>query len=151
MSITSDAPGGRVRRVVAGVDGSSRSEAVVAWAADQARRTGARLTVVLGWTVPTLRADLPARVESELSEAAEKRVAELVASVGPDVPVESVVQEGGPVRLLLREASGADLLVLGRHGEGREADDAGPGKALGSVVQACASHAPCATVVVPTG
>lgn len=129
--------------IVVGVDGSDAAAQVLDWARQQALVTGGRLRAVFAWHVETLGRDLPARIESDLSEAAEKRLARLVATVG-DVPVEQVVQEAAPAYLLLREAHEASLLVLGSHGH------AGAGAApLGSVLHACLSRASCPVVVVP--
>lgn len=137
----------RTARIVAGVDGSRRSEAVLAWAVAHARRLGDEVVAVLAWQPPTVFGDLPPRVESDLSESAEKRMAAIVAGCDTQgVVVTQVVQEGGPVRLLTQLAAGADLLVLGRHGGG---SDDGPDKPLGSVVNACVAQAPCPTAVVP--
>jgi nucleotide-binding universal stress UspA family protein len=128
--------------IVVGVDGSDASAQVLAWAGDQARATGGRLRAVFAWHVELGR-DLPVRIESDLSEAAEKRLSRLVAPLA-DLPVEQVVQEAAPAYLLLREAHEASLLVLGSHGH------AGAGAApLGSVVHACLSRASCPVVVVP--
>jgi nucleotide-binding universal stress UspA family protein len=129
--------------IVVGVDGSDASATVLGWARDQALATGGRLRAVFAWHVDVRGRDLPSRIESDLSEAAEKRLALLVSTVG-DVPVEQVVQEAAPAYLLLREAHGASLLVLGSHGH------AGAGAApLGSVLHACLSRASCPVVVVP--
>jgi nucleotide-binding universal stress UspA family protein len=129
--------------IVVGVDGSDAAAQVLDWARQQALATGGRVRAVFAWHVDTLGRDLPARIESDLSEAAEKRLAGLVAPLS-DIPVEQVVQEAAPAYLLLREAHEASLLVLGSHGH------AGAGAApLGSVVHACLSRASCPVVVVP--
>ena len=137
-------------RIVVGVDGSCRSEPVLAWAAQHAANVGGDVTAVLAWQSPEVFGDLPPRVESELLEAAEKRLAEIVAGadVG-DVAVTQVVREGGPVRLLTELSTDADLLVLGRHGHGSARPGTPPDKPLGSVVQTCVAQAHCPTVVVP--
>jgi nucleotide-binding universal stress UspA family protein len=129
--------------IVVGIDGSDASGTVLDWARSQAGATGATLRLVFAWHVTDLAREVPSRIESELSEAAQKRVAALAAAV-PEVPTEHVVQEAGPVDLLLREAADADLLVLGSKGHG------GAGAAPpGSVVRACLARATCPVVVVP--
>lgn len=130
--------------IVAGIDGSHQSKSVLTWASHQAEATGGRLRVVLAWKVPELLGYEPPRVALELSEAAEKLLAELVAAAVTPGLAEAVVKEGSAVRVLLREAQDATLLVLGRHGHGH--DD---GKPLGSVTQACLMQSPCPVVVVP--
>jgi nucleotide-binding universal stress UspA family protein len=134
----------RVPLVVVGVDGSDVSEAVLRWARNQAKATGGRLRVVFGWHVTDQSRDVPLRIEAELDTAAQDRVADLVARAAPDVRVERVVEETAPADLLLREAKGADLLVLGSVGHG------GTGaQPRGSVVRACLDRATCPVVVVP--
>lgn len=135
--------GGPGPLIVVGVDGSDASAQVLDWARTQALATGGRLRAVFAWHVDTIGRELPSRIESDLSEAAEKRLARLLAPLS-DVTVERVVQEAAPAYLLLREAHGASLLVLGSHGH------AGAGAApLGSVVHACLSRSSCPVVVVP--
>jgi len=136
----------RVPLVVVGVDGSDVSETVLRWARNQAKATGGRLRVVFGWHVTDQSRDVPMRIEADLDRAAEGRVAELVAAAAPDVPTEQVVQEAAPVDLLLREAKGADLLVLGSIGHGGTGS-----QPRGTVVRSCLDRAPCPVVVVPVG
>lgn len=130
--------------IVVGIDGSAKSETVLRWAADQARAVHARMRVVLAWQFPELPGYVPPRVESDLSEAAEKITERLVGTVLDGFEVETVVQEGGAVRLLLSEAKDADLLVLGSHGHGHNG-----GKLIGSVTQSCLVQAHCPVVVIP--
>jgi nucleotide-binding universal stress UspA family protein len=130
--------------VVVGVDGSDVSAAVLRWARNQAKATGGRLRVVYGWHVADQSRDVPLRMEAELDRAAQRRVGELVAAAAPDVPVEHVVEETAPADLLLREAKGADLLVLGSAGHRRAEPPS-----RGSVVQTCLDRATCPVVVVP--
>lgn len=131
--------------IVVGVDGSSRSVRVLEWAVHEAEDRHGRVRAVLAWHLPQAADDLPFRVESEISEQAEKLLDGVVSRFADGVPVESVVQEGSAVRLLLREAKAADLLVVGRHGDGH--DEA---KLMGSVAHTCVMQAPCPVVVVPT-
>jgi nucleotide-binding universal stress UspA family protein len=135
---------GHAPRIVVGIDGSDASETVLRWARKQAKSTGGTVRVVFGWHVDDLVRDVPMRVEADLDRAADSRVAELVAAAAPDVPTEQVVQEGAPVELLLREAKGADLLVLGsigHRGTGAQPE--------GTVLSACLHRASCPVVVVP--
>ena len=130
--------------IVVGGDGSDASEQVLRWARNQARATGGSVRVVFGWHVKDLSRDVPLRVEATLDRAAKQRVAELVAAAAFDVPTDHVVEETGPVELLLREAKTADLIVLGSRGHG------GAGaQPRGTVLGACLQQAPCPIVVVP--
>lgn len=135
---------GRVPLIVVGVDGSDASETVLRWARDQAKATGGRLRVVFGWHVRDLSREMPMRIEAHLDRAAELRVADLVAAAAHDVPTDQVIQEAGPVDLLLREAKAADLIVLGSRGHGGAGSQPG-----GAVVRACLDRASCPVVVVP--
>ena len=140
--MTSDAVGTPL--IVVGIDGSAKSEPVLRWAADQARAVHGRMRVVHAWQFPEVPGYIPPRVESDLSEAAEKLTDHLVSEVLDGFEVDTVVQEGGAVRLLLEETRGASLLVLGSHGHGHAG-----GKLLGSVTQSCLMQASCPVVVVP--
>jgi nucleotide-binding universal stress UspA family protein len=137
--------------IVVGIDGSDRSQPVLRWAVRQAAAVHGRLQVVLAWQLPELADHVPMRIEASFDEAEEKRVDGLIADTltalgirENELHVETTVQEGGPVRLLLRHAKDADLLVLGSHGHGRDAN-----KLLGSVTASCLAQAPCPVVVVP--
>jgi nucleotide-binding universal stress UspA family protein len=130
--------------VVVGVDGSARSEQVLRWAGAHARATGAKVLVVTAWRFPEVPGYHPPRVESDLSAALERIVDGLVAQTMTGVSVRTVVQEDAPAHLLLREAKGADLLVLGSRGHD---DDGSP--RLGTVTSACLLDAGCPVVVVP--
>jgi nucleotide-binding universal stress UspA family protein len=132
--------------IVVGVDGSPQAVDVLRWAVREAKATHGRVRAVLAWHLPQAADDLPFRVESEISEAAERLLDGVVGQVADGVPIETVVQEGSAVRLLLREAKAADLLVVGRHGEGHDG-----AKLVGSVAQTCMVQAPCPVVVVPMG
>lgn len=133
--------------IVVGIDCSTKSDLVLRWAANQARAVHGRLKVVHAWHFPELPGYVPFRAEAEISEAAEKLVDQLVSQVLDGVEVETVVQEGGAVRLLLNESEHADLLVIGSHGHGHAMHDGG--KLLGSVTQSCIMQAVCPVVVVP--
>jgi nucleotide-binding universal stress UspA family protein len=134
------------RIIVAGVDPSVHSHAVVDWAAAQARDTGAQLRVVFGWTTPPVPGEGRPSVEFDLYRAADKTVEDLVADLPDDLDVETVAAHEQPVPLLLRQARHADLLVLGSRGAGHPA-----GAGLGSVTLGCLEQAACPTVVIPVG
>lgn len=136
--------GSRQPLIVVGVDGSKQSAAVLRWAVNEARTANARVRAVLAWRFPQPPDYVPFRVESELSEAAEKLLDRLVAATGDGITIESVVKEGSAVPVLLREARKADLLVVGRHGDGHDGS-----KLIGAVAQTCVVQAPCPVVVVP--
>ena len=61
----------------------------------------------------------------------------------PDIVVHQLVQRGHPAAVLIEQAKGADLLVVGSHGRGGFI-----GALLGSVSQHSVHHATCPVVVV---
>lgn len=143
---------GRVT-VVVGVDGSAGSLRALRWAAEDARRRGARLRAVFAWEPPTqviagagwLVPD-DAALE-RYAAAAALRLDELLESVSDElagIEVERRAMHGAPAPTLLAAAEDAVELVVGTRGHGGFV-----GLLLGSVSQQCAQHAPCPVVVVP--
>ena len=61
----------------------------------------------------------------------------------PNIVVHQLVQRGHPAAVLIEQAKGADLLVVGSHGRGGFI-----GALLGSVSQHSVHHATCPVVVV---
>jgi len=134
--------------IVVGVDGSEPSLKALAWAAQQARLTGAKLRVVTTWEVSTGTGWVPTfpigyDPEVLARQTLDEAVTETLGAE-PDVTVEQVVKEGHAAPVLLAAARDADLLVVGSHGHGAFA-----GMLLGSVSEHLMHHAPCAVVVVP--
>ncbi len=139
-----------MERIVVGVDGSPASQAALRWALDEAALRKAAVVAVSAWTYPYL-GDLSYLANrgidpDELSAAAKARLTEAVAAAGPapdGVTVEETVREGPAAGVLLEEADGATMLVVGSRGHGGFS-----GLLLGSVSQQCAHHAPCPIVIV---
>jgi nucleotide-binding universal stress UspA family protein len=136
--------------VVVGTDGSPASRAALHFAANEARLRGATLHVVVAWQYPVLTT-MPAfgvlpPVEQMTAEAAEGLTQFLddEGIGGDDLDVVPLVAQGPAAAALLDAAADADLLVVGSRGHGGFA-----GLLLGSVSQACVTHAPCPVVVVP--
>ena len=139
--------------VVVGTDGSEQARAAVRWAADHAACTGARLRVVHAVVLSTMGGvawHAEAAVQAErlvraLEEDGHRQVGRARGEVErhhPGLPVETAVVTGDPRTVLLAEAAGAALLVVGSRGRGPLA-----GLLLGSVSGALAGRAPCPTVV----
>jgi nucleotide-binding universal stress UspA family protein len=84
----------------------------------------------------------PALFRDAANESVAKTIHEVLGDA-TDVHVESKAVEDTAPRALLREAEGADLLVVGSRGHGGFA-----GLLLGSVSQQCAAHGPCPVVIV---
>ena len=138
--------------MVVGVDGTAESDAALAFALDEAARSGDSVKVVTVWhpTTPALsypvvpmgsprgprdhaplRRDAPARCPG--------------AGGGPaDVQVSTQVVEGTPGPALVQAATTARLLVVGSRALGSVR-----AALLGSVSRYCAHHAAGPVVVVP--
>ncbi len=142
----SDAP-----RIVVGVDGSAASRAAFRWAVRQAELTGATVQAVTAWQYPVATggyawAPVALLDSTDLQEAAEKLQADEVSEVvgaRTDINVQPLVIEGNPAQVLLEEASGADLLVVGSRGHGGFAS-----ALLGSVSLHCVHHAKCPVLII---
>ena len=133
------------RFIVVGADGSDLSVQAIRWAADQARRTQARLVVVTGYEIPWTIIVAPTYTEADYARDARAvldRTVDEALGPDPDVPVERRLVERRPAHALTEAAEGAQLLVVGSHGRGEI-----PGMHLGSVATFCVHHAPCPVLV----
>jgi nucleotide-binding universal stress UspA family protein len=135
------------RRIVVGVDGSPASKQALRWAVEHAALTGATVDVVHALQVPVTDGWAPMfDLVENLSKAGEQMLADAVAAVAeahPAVTMQVRLIEGHPATVLLTQADGADLLVVGSRGHGGFV-----GALLGSVSQYCAHHAGCPVVIV---
>lgn len=139
--------------VVVGVDGSTGSLAALRFAMEEARLRGATLHVVAAWQMPAMvyagvaggaaLDDLSAQLSARAGQALDEALNGVDAG---DVPVEQHVLEGRSASVLVDAGAGADLLVVGSRGLGGFSR-----LLLGSVGNEVAHHAPCPTVIVPTG
>ncbi|MDQ0734877.1 universal stress protein [Arthrobacter agilis] len=128
-SMTDHSRGG----VVAAVDGSEVSRAALVLAAGEASRTRSSLTVVtvLGVT------------SGPMAVSASVMLVD-VRNLYPGLPVSWIVDdEHRPDQALHLYGTGADLLVIGRHGAGARS-----ARSLGSVTRTLLLEPPCPTVVV---
>lgn len=140
--------------VVVAVDGTSKDEAVLAWAARSAQRRGTSLHVVsvadigvsafggpesagAGAVVDQLLAGADATVTDAL---------ERIAQIAPDVPVTSQSLTGSPSRVLVDAAEQAAIVVVGSSRASRLER-----VVLGSVSAAVIQHASAPVVLVPEG
>jgi nucleotide-binding universal stress UspA family protein len=134
------------QRIIVGIDGSDCSRAVLVWAVTQAHRTAGIVEVLTVLDEP-LPADRPQVYRSGLPDptaAGERYLADLIADVrtqlgGPPIATLTRVLRGDPAELLLDAAAGAQMLVVGRRGNGD-----GPG----AVSLRCVQHARCSVVVI---
>ncbi len=140
--------------VVVGVDGSPCAELALRFAAEEAKLRGTRLRVVTAWHVPAMingGGFAPAAVypidSTEFEQSATAGLEQTLRSFANELAgleVEQVVEQGQPSQVLVEQAEGAELLVVGTRGRGGFA-----GLLLGSVSQQCVHHAPCPIVIVP--
>lgn len=134
-------------RILVGVDGSASSKEALRWAADEARRRGAAVDVVLAWDNPYrdmwLPSDPPGTDPLAHLRVALGRTVSAALADRPPVELDMAVVEGHPAQVLIDRAHGAELLVVGSRGHG-----AVVGAVLGSVSFHCVAHAPCPVVVV---
>ncbi len=139
-------PAGRPR-VVVGIDGSATAQRALEWAVEEARLRQAVLEVVHAWTPPALAVPPMALDHGTFDEAAHAIVAEALDQVdtsGLPGPVHRLVKVGTGGRVLVEQADGADLVVVGSRGLGGF-----HGLLLGSVSHQVAHHAACPVVVLP--
>jgi nucleotide-binding universal stress UspA family protein len=136
-------------RIVVGVDGSPSSEEALRWALAQSALSGQPVHAVISWEFPLGYGAAPlgdfdwaANSAAVLAEAVQHVLGEVRAD-GPAGQVAQHVGRGHPARVLLEEAAGAVLLVVGSRGHGGFT-----GMLLGSVSQHVVAHAPCPVVVV---
>jgi nucleotide-binding universal stress UspA family protein len=134
-------------RIVVGVDGSESSLHALAWAANQAELTGAKLVLITTWEWPnTYGAPIPYPADWDPSEDARRvlrEAAEPLQKQHPDVAIDLTVAEGHAAPVLVEASKGADLLVVGSRGHGEFA-----GMLLGSVSEHCVSNAHCPVLVL---
>ncbi|MCE3555323.1 universal stress protein [Pseudonocardia sp. RS11V-5] len=129
--------------VVAGIDGSDHAIEAARWAAAEAVRNRCVLRLVRAYRLPPSSAPeasslLWSHAHHQLWNAAHQ-----ARAVVPELAVEQVVAEGDPTEVLLREAAGARVLVVGPRGVGGFA-----ALLVGSVGTALARRASCPLVVV---
>lgn len=86
--------------------------------------------------LPDLAEDLEREAHAVLEEAVQ-------GLDGAETNIETVVREGQPARVLIEEADGANMLIVGSRGLGGFT-----GVLLGSVSAHCVHHANCPVVVV---
>lgn len=141
--------GVRAGRVVAGVDGSPESEAVVRFAAAEAARRGAELHLVTAWSMPgghAGHARVPGPLRDGVIEEARSglsRIAREVLREGPGVPVVLAVAEPPLARALAEASRDADAVVIGPGGRGAA------GLLPGTVTSRVTRHARCPVIIVP--
>jgi nucleotide-binding universal stress UspA family protein len=139
------------RRIVVGVDGSPSSVEALRWATRQAALTDATVEAVIAWHFPLALGGYawpPAGVleTTDFAGLAGKILAEAIASAADASDQERITQvvtEGSAAQVLIEQADGADLLVVGSRGHGGFTE-----ALLGSVSQHCVHHSRCPVVII---
>lgn len=139
--------------VITGFDGSPVSASAAAWAAREAQRRDAGLTVVGCYSVPpvtdfgltaspVITADIAAVITA--TQTSIDAIVAKIRDAHPALPVNGMAISGSPRIELPTQAEHADLLVIGTTGAGQAAS-----WLLGSVAHALARTSPCPVVLVP--
>ncbi|GAB2503774.1 Universal stress protein [Corynebacterium atrinae] len=137
--------------VVVGVDGSDVSQRATEIAFAEAEARNCELVTVHTWMDMQVQASLAGlsaaqlqweEVEREQIEMLSERLAPMTEKY-PNVEVRKVITRDRPVRALVENSEGAQLLVVGSHGRGGF-----KGMLLGSTSRALLQSAPCPMMVV---
>lgn len=140
--------------ILCGFDGSAGSVEAAHWAAAEATRRHAGLTLLACYFEPFVSDSEPATrflsaVDTiALREATRVKVDELamrLSELWPGLTVNAYAVHARPNRALIEQAAQADLLVLGASGSTETSDPF-----IGSVVRSVIRESPCTIVVVPT-
>lgn len=136
------------RPVVVGVDASEAALRATRFAADEARRRRAPLTIVhaVTWLFDTLAIrPTDQKTSARLRAAADSLTRRAADSVeGTDLQIVRSVRKGDPVAVLREASAGAQLVVLGSRGARGVAGLLG-----GSTAHGLVAHARCPVVVLP--
>ena len=136
--------------IITGFDGSKDSHAAAAWAAGEAVRRRAGLTVLGCYIEPTvtdfgLSSAFRSAVDTiTLRDATQAHVDELAAELArshPGLAVNASAVHGRPRQQLVEQAEQSDLLVIGATGSS--------GSFMGSVARSVIRNSPCPVVVDP--
>ena len=143
--------------VVVGVDGSAGSLAALRWAVAEAAAHAVPVWVVhvldpRGRRAPYARTDTVSFESMEQIEQAERLIDRVVLEAHAPNSVRRLFEIGSPADVLLKTSRAARMLVLGQSAPRRRTvGGLGPqDRALGPVARACAAHAACPVVVVPS-
>jgi nucleotide-binding universal stress UspA family protein len=137
--------------IVLGIDPYRPEKHPIRLAFRRAERLDVRLVAVHGWEAPTaytLDAAAVTAMASQWEQEANTefdRVLDVWRERFPDVEVQAVHSHSHPAMAVLDAAEKAQLVVLGRHTDGRLG-----GFAFGSVTRAVLHYAECPVMVVPT-
>ena len=130
--------------VVIGVDGSDVSQKATEIAFAEADARGSELVAVHTWMDMQVQASLAGLSAAQQQwEEVEREQIDPLTERYPNVEVRKVITRDRPVRALVENSEGAQLLVVGSHGRGGF-----KGMLLGSTSRALLQSAPCPMMVV---
>lgn len=140
------------QRVVVGVDGSESSRVGLRWALAEAQLRDATLEVLHAWRTPMIFVPLAYSQElvemGKMHDAALAFIDEQLDAVGADadcgVVIEPAAVEGYAAHALIEASHRAQLVVVGRHGQGGF-----PHELIGPKAVQVAHHSACPVTVVP--
>ena len=130
-------PGSAQERVLVGADESGAGNAALRWAAGEAFRRGALLTVARAIDAS------PHAAADRLRWETGRRLHHVVTAVAGPQPVETLVLDGDPATALVELSEETGLLVLGKSSRAKDR------RITGSVTRYCLLHAHCPVVLVP--
>lgn len=137
--------------VIVGVDGSEYSSAALRYAGTLAARLGARLEVISCIGMPDYLVmqrlegadrQFTARLEDAAGRLVEDALGRAFSGERPE-NIDVTIRFGSPAKVLVDESRRAQMLVVGRHGEGGLLKSS-----MGSVSKACAAHSNCPVLLV---
>ena len=139
-------------RIVVGVDGSEAARVALRWALAEAALHEATLEVVHAWRTPMVfvpeaySADLVemGRMDKAALDFIDRELDAIGADADCGVVIERTEIDGSPAHALIEASSGAQLVVVGRHGQGGF-----PHELVAPKVVQVAHHASCPVAVVP--
>ncbi|MFC8246233.1 universal stress protein [Streptomyces chartreusis] len=134
-----------LRPIVVGLDGSPESLAAVDWAAREAQRRGLPLRLVHAWIWQPHDVPVSEDMETQKQWALRtlREAQEDLAARYPDLPIDTGQVSDLAAKVLLDQAEGGEMLVLGSRGHGAIA-----GFLLGSVGQHVLARAKSPVVMV---
>lgn len=136
------------RTIVLGYDASSGARAALTKAIEIAKRDGAKLVVVFGYEIPAAYGGETGdyrRAVREMAESAAADAVERLEAEGVDFETELVPKRPAEGLVAVAEERGADMIVVGTHGEHPLA-----GVILGSVPHKLLHLSPVPVLVVPS-
>jgi nucleotide-binding universal stress UspA family protein len=141
-----------MKTILAPVDFSGITDAVVAEATTLARALEARVVLFTAIQPPVVMNEYAALIDvSEINAAGEKNATRQLAKLearlqAASIPTEGSYETGGPISLIVSQAEkcGADYIVMGSHGHTALYD-----LLVGSTTHGVLMRATCPVVIVP--